>query len=100
MKKISVTVITLNEEKSIERCLDSVKWADEIIVLDGFSQDRTIELSRRFTKKIYQEKWQGYGKQKNLCAAKAKHQWILNLDADEVVSPDCAEEIELTSCDI
>ena len=93
MNKISVTVITLNEEKNIERCLNSVKWADEIVVLDGFSQDRTIELCRRFTDKIFQEAWLGYGKQKNLCAAKASYQWILNLDADEEVSSDCAEEI-------
>ncbi|MFQ5673146.1 MAG: glycosyltransferase family 2 protein [Nitrospinales bacterium] len=93
MEKISVTIITLNEEQNIERCLDSVKWADEIVVLDAFSRDRTVELCRRFTDKVYQESWQGYGKQKNLCAAKASHRWILNLDADEVVSPACAEDI-------
>lgn len=93
MEKISVTVITRNEEKNIERCLDSVKWADEIVVLDAFSRDRTIELCRRFTDKVYRDNWQGYGKQKNLCAARASHRWILNLDADEVVSPACADDI-------
>lgn len=93
VEKISVTIITLNEERNIERCLESVKWADEIVVLDGYSQDRTVEVCRRFTDRIYRESWNGFGKQKNLCASKASHRWILNIDADEVVSPDCAEAI-------
>lgn len=94
MEKISITIITFNEEKNIERCLESLTWADEIVVLDSFSTDRTVEICRRFTDKVFQEKWQGYGKQKNLCAARALHQWILNIDADEVVNADCAREIQ------
>lgn len=94
MEKISVTVITLNEEKNIERCLKSLQWADEIVVLDSFSTDRTMEICRRYTEKVFQEKWQGYGKQKNLCADRTSHRWVLNIDADEVVSPECAKAIQ------
>ena len=93
MEKISVTVITLNEEKNIERCLKSLQWADEIVVLDSFSTDRTVEICRQYTEKVYQEKWQGYGKQKNFCADRTSHRWVLNIDADEVVSPECAKAI-------
>jgi len=93
MEKVSITVITYNEEKSIERCLNSLTWADEIVVLDSFSTDQTVTLCRKYTPHVYQEPWQGYGKQKNLCAARASHRWVLNVDADEVVSPECAGEI-------
>ena len=93
MEKISITIITHNEEKNIERCLAGLKWADEIIVLDSFSNDKTVEICRRYTDRVYQENWSGFGRQKNLCAAKASHRWVLNLDADEVVSPEGAKEI-------
>lgn len=93
MEKISVTIITRNEEKNIERCLESLRWADEIVVLDSFSDDRTAEICRRYTGKVYQEPWRGYGKQKNLCAAKTSHRWVLNVDADEAITPECAGEI-------
>jgi glycosyltransferase involved in cell wall biosynthesis len=94
MEKISVTIITLNEEKNIERCLQSLRWADEIVVLDTFSSDRTLELCKKFTDKVFQEEWHGYGRQKNLCASLASHRWILNIDADETVSPECAQAIQ------
>ncbi len=93
MEKISVTIITRNEEENIERCLESLRWADEIVVLDSFSDDKTAELCRRYTDRVYQESWNGYGRQKNLCAERASHRWVLNVDADEAVSPACAEEI-------
>ncbi|MFQ5450093.1 MAG: glycosyltransferase family 2 protein [Nitrospinaceae bacterium] len=93
MEKLSVTIITRNEEKNIERCLKSVQWADEIIVLDTFSTDRTVDLCRSYTRNVYQENWQGYGKQKNLCASHASHRWVLNIDADEEVSAAAAREI-------
>ncbi|GJL79796.1 MAG: glycosyl transferase [Nitrospinaceae bacterium] len=94
MEKISVTIITLNEERNIENCLQSLEWADEIVVMDTFSSDRTVELCKKFTDKVFQEKWQGYGRQKNLCASRASHRWVLNIDADEVVSPECAQAIQ------
>jgi len=94
VEKLSITIITYNEEKNIDRCLRSVQWADEIVVLDSFSTDRTVEICQRYGVRVEQETWQGYGKQKNLCAALAKNRWILNLDADEEVSPEGAEEIK------
>lgn len=89
-----MTIITLNEEKNIERCLQSLQWVDEIVVLDSFSSDRTVEICRQYTEKVFQEKWQGYGRQKNLCAERTSHRWVLNIDADEVVSPECAKAIQ------
>ena len=93
MKKLTVTIITKNEEKNIERCLESVKWADEIIVLDSNSTDRTVEICRKFTNHVFCVDWQGYGKQKNLCADRASHDWVLNIDSDEEISTEGAEEI-------
>ncbi len=91
--QVSVTIITFNESKSIRRCLESLDWADEIVVMDSHSTDNTVEICRQFTDKVFVEDWNGYGKQKNLCADKASYQWILNLDADEVVTPECSKEI-------
>ena len=94
MEKVSVIIITKNEEKNIARCLESVRWADEIVIVDTFSTDRTVEICRRFTDKIFEENWLGYGPQKNLCAEKASNRWVLNVDADEVISTECAEAIQ------
>jgi glycosyltransferase involved in cell wall biosynthesis len=94
MNMISVTIITKNEEKNIRRCLKSIQWADEIVVVDTFSSDRTVEICLEFTDKVFQESWLGYGPQKNLCASKATNRWVLNLDADEVISSECAVEIQ------
>lgn len=93
MEKISVTIITFNEEKNIERCLKSLRWADEVVVVDSFSSDATVEICRRYTDKVFQEKWRGYGRQKNFCAEKASHRWILNVDADEEIPPATVEAI-------
>ena len=94
MEKLSVTIITKNEEKNIGRCLESLKWADEIVVVDTGSTDRTVEICRQFTDRIYNESWHGYGKQKNICAGHTKNRWVLNVDADEVVTPESAQEIQ------
>lgn len=100
---ISVCIITRDEEDNIEECLKSVQWTDEIIVLDSFSQDKTVEISKRYTDKVFQVEWQGYSKAKNLCIENASYEWILNIDADERVSEELKDEIikELTapSCD-
>ena len=65
MEKLSVTIITKNEEKNIGRWLESLKWADEIVVVDTNSSDRTIEICRQYTDQTFIEDWHGYGKQKN-----------------------------------
>jgi glycosyltransferase involved in cell wall biosynthesis len=90
---LTVTIVTLNEEKNISRCIGSVPFASEIIVIDSFSQDKTCEIARSLGAKIHQEKWRGYGGQKAFAAEKAAHDWVLNLDADEAVSPELADKI-------
>jgi glycosyltransferase involved in cell wall biosynthesis len=90
---LSLVVITLNEDKNIERCLRSVPWADEVIVLDSGSQDRTLEIAKKMGAKTYSEAWQGFGLQKQRAVELAKNSWILSLDADEALSPELSQEI-------
>ena len=90
---LSVTIITLNEEANIRRTLESVKWADEIIVLDSGSTDRTVEICREYTEKVFTQQWLGYSGQKNAAIDRAAGEWILSLDADEPVEGALAEEI-------
>lgn len=92
--KISATVITLNEEQNLTAALESLSWADEIIIVDSQSTDRTVEIARQFTDRIFIRSWPGYSAQKNFAAEQATHDWVFNLDADERVSPDLCEEIE------
>jgi len=93
--KLTVTIITLNEEEGIRDCLQSVRWADEIVLMDSGSVDKTVDLAREFTDRVFQEKnWEGYGRQKNKGALHARNDWVLNVDADEVLSCDLKEEIE------
>ena len=91
--KISACVITFNEEENIARCLDSLAWCDEIVVVDSFSTDGTAEICRTYTDRFYQHAWRGYIGQRNLIRRMADCPWILFLDADEEVSPKLKEEI-------
>ncbi len=91
--KISATVITFNEEHNLAEALQSLAWADEIIVIDSQSTDRTVEIARTFTEKIIVRQWPGYAAQKNFAAQQAAYDWIFNLDADERVSSELAQEI-------
>lgn len=90
---LSVTIITLNEEKNLRACLESVAFADEIIMVDSGSTDSTLEIAHEFTDRIFQEPWQGYAGQKNLAQDKTQGPWILNVDADERVTSELKEEI-------
>jgi glycosyltransferase involved in cell wall biosynthesis len=90
---LSVTIITLNEEKNIRACLESVGFADEIVVVDSGSEDLTLAMAREFTDTVFQEPWQGFAGQKNWAQEKAHGPWILNVDADERVTPALKEEI-------
>lgn len=94
MGKLSAVIITLNEAHSIEDCIRSVKFADEIIVLDSGSTDETVEICRRYTPHVFETDWPGFGAQKNRAIDKATGEWILNVDADERVSPELAVEIQ------
>lgn len=92
--KLSVTIITFNEEKNIERCLESVKWADEIVVVDSYSTDRTVEICRRFTDRIYLHQFEGHIEQKNISLSCTAGEWILAVDADEIISEALRAEIK------
>ena len=97
MIPLSVLVITRNEERNIAECLQSVSWAGEIIVVDAESKDKTVDIARGFTGKIYLEPWEGFAEAKAFGATKAAHPWILWLDADERVTPELSEEIQSTT---
>ena len=85
-EKISACVTAGNEEQKIRRCLQSLTWCDEIIVVDSFSTDRTVEICREYTGRVYQHAWLGYVGQKELIKQMARHPWVFFVDADEEVS--------------
>lgn len=91
---LSVVVITLNEQERIRDCLESVKWADEIIVVDSCSQDRTVEIAKEYTYKVYQHEFLGDGPMRNFSIGQACGEWILTIDADERISPELRTEIQ------
>ena len=88
--KLTVTVITRNEAANIEGALESVKWADEIVVVDSHSADETVALAGRYAARIVVHDWAGYSAQRNYAAEIASHDWILAIDADERVPPELA----------
>jgi len=91
--RLSVTVITLNEEDALRRCLESVAWADEIVVVDAESSDKTVEVARAFTDAVFVRPWRGFAAQKNFALDHASGDWVLSLDADEEVTPELRGEI-------
>jgi glycosyltransferase involved in cell wall biosynthesis len=91
--KISATIVALNEERNIARAIRSLGCADEIIVVDSGSSDRTCEIAGGLGARIVLEPWRGYAAQKNFAASKSTYEWILSIDADEELSPALASEI-------
>lgn len=91
---LTVIVITKNEEANIGRCLESVSFADEIVVLDSGSTDNTVAIAKQYTENVFSTDWQGYGIQKQRALAKATGDWVLNLDADESLNVQLQEEIK------
>jgi len=91
---VSVVVITKNEEDNIEECLKSASWADEIVVLDDYSTDNTVNLARKYTDKVFSRKTDIEGRHRNYAYGLAKNIWVLSLDADERITPELAEEIK------
>ena len=94
MAMLSVLIITKNEELHLEDALESVAWADEIVVVDSGSTDKTVEIAKKYTKKVFHHDWPGYSEQKNWGAGKCSHDWILSIDADERATPELRVEIE------
>ena len=94
LMKISVVIITYNEEDRLEACLKSVEGvADEIVVVDRFSTDDTARVARKYTDRVIQREWTNFADQKNFANSHAAHPWILSLDADERLSPELRDEI-------
>ena len=91
--KLTVTVITHNEQDHIGAALDSVAWADEVIVVDSGSTDQTAEIARGKATRVIVREWPGYSAQKNFAADQASNDWVLSMDADERVTPTLAQEI-------
>jgi len=91
--KISATIITYNEERNIARALESLRCADEVLVVDSGSSDRTLEIAEKLGAKVVDSPWPGYAKQKNLAAERAQNDWILSIDADESLSEALEAEI-------
>ncbi len=94
MSSLSIVIITRNEEGNITRCLESVAFADEIIVIDSQSTDRTVEIAGEFGAKTFKIDFSGYGPAKREGVKQASKEWILNIDADEAVTPELAKEIK------
>lgn len=91
--RVSVVVITLNEEERLRACLESAAWADEVVVVDAESRDKTVQIAREFTDHVFVRPWPGFAEQKNFALARASSDWLLSLDADEEVSAELREEI-------
>ena len=91
--RLSVTVITWNEEARLRRCLESVAWANEIVVVDAESSDKTVTTAREFTDHVFLRPWDGFARQKNAALDHASGDWVLSLDADEEVSSELREAI-------
>ena len=90
---VSAIVVCFNEEQRIEACLESLRWCDEIVVVDSFSTDRTPEICRRYTDRFFQRPWAGYGDQKAHAHSLATKDWVLLVDSDERVSVALQQEI-------
>ncbi|MBI1728000.1 MAG: glycosyltransferase family 2 protein [Candidatus Rokubacteria bacterium] len=93
MNRLSVTIIGWNEEERLRACLESAAWADEIIVIDAESTDKTVQVAREFTDKIWVRPWAGFAAQKNFALEQATGEWVLSLDADERVTTELRARI-------
>jgi glycosyltransferase involved in cell wall biosynthesis len=94
MPALTVIVLTKNEEQFIERCLRSVGWADEMLVLDSGSSDRTREIAASLGANVYEQEWLGYSQQRNKAASLAKHDWVFFVEGDEIVTPELARSVQ------
>src|SRR3989338_58179 len=93
MMSIAAVVITKDEERNIGPCLESLRWTDEIIVVDACSGDRTVEIARQYTDRLFVRAWPGFGPQKNFGIDKTNADWVLVVDADERVTEPLQNEI-------
>lgn len=94
MGKLSVIVITRNEERNLADCLESAKWANEIVVVDSASQDKTVQIAHQFTQRVYVRPWDGFAAAKSFALQQCTGDWILWLDADERLTKELADEVQ------
>jgi glycosyltransferase involved in cell wall biosynthesis len=94
MPQLSVAIVTLNEEETLARTLASVAWAEEIVVVDSGSTDRTVEIARSFGARVIEREWPGFAAQKNFAIEQCRGEWVLSLDADEELTPELQQEIQ------
>ena len=92
--QLSLAIICLNEEANLERCVRSVPFADEVVIVDSGSTDGTLRIARSLGAKVFVEEWKGFRDQKRRATQLCRHDWILSLDADEALSPEAAKEVE------
>src|SRR5213593_1536533 len=93
-RTVSAIVVCFNEEQNIGDCLDSLRWCDEIVVVDSFSTDRTVEICRQYTERVVQRQWAGYRDQKAFAHSLATKEWVFLVDSDERVPPELRDEIK------
>lgn len=93
MALLSVVIITKNEAENIRACLESVAWADEVIVVDSGSTDATVDICRELGAKVHMHDWPGFGMQKNRALSYATHEWVFSIDADERVTPELQSQL-------
>lgn len=91
---ISIVIITRNVDSNIKDCMESVLWADEIVIVDNHSTDKTLEIAKQYTDSIYPDTWDMEGSIRNRAYARARNQWVLTLDPDERVSPELHKQVE------
>jgi Glycosyltransferases involved in cell wall biogenesis len=89
-------ILTFNEEKNLPACLKAIAWCDDIIVLDSFSTDRTVEIAKKYGVDVYQRRFDNFSSQRNYALAnlKFRHEWVFHLDADEIITDELKSEIE------
>lgn len=97
--KVTACIICKNEERNIRDCLESVKWADEIVVVDSGSTDRTVEIAKEYTPNVFFNEWRGYNAQREFAMAKATSDWVFCLDADERCTPELRDAIRASLSD-
>src|SRR3712207_2013002 len=94
MIAISAIILTKNEEQFIERCIRSVHWADEVLVIDSCSTDRTREIAASLGANVYEQEWLGWSGQRNKAASLGENDWVFFIECDEIVTPELARSIE------
>lgn len=94
LRTVSAFVVCCNEEQNIRRCLESIKWCDEIVVVDSGSTDQTLAICNEYSAKVFRRPWPGFVEQKRFALQQCSSDWVLNIDADEEISPELRQEIE------